>query len=287
VDGLRERSRLGEFWRRFKKNKPAVAGLAVIILFTLAAVSADFICDYDLQVIGQHPVVRLQPPSAEHWFGTDGFGRDLFARIVFGARVSLSIGFGAALISVFVGGILGAASAYYGGRADNIIMRILDVFMAIPGMLLLLAIVAAFGTGLDKMMLAISVISVPGFARIIRSVILTISGQEFIKAAKACGSGDLRIILRHILPNAMGPIIVNFSMSIAGLILVGAGLSFLGMGIQPPNPEWGAMLSEAIPYISDAPHLILFPGFALLICSLSMNLIGDGMRDALDPRLKN
>jgi peptide/nickel transport system permease protein len=285
-DGLRKKSRLGEFWKRFRKNKLAVVGLVIIMLLFLAAIFADLICDYDLQAIGQNPAVRLQSPSVGHWFGTDAFGRDVFARIVFGARVSLTIGFCAAIISAVVGGLLGMVSAFYGGKVDNIIMRILDIFMAVPGMLLLLAIVAALGTGLANTLLAISVISVPGFARIVRSVVISVSGQEFLKAAKVCGAGDFRIILRHVLPNVLGPVIINFSMSIAGLILAGAGLSFLGMGVQPPQPEWGSMLSESISYLSSAPHLVLFPGLALLICSFSMNLIGDGMRDALDPKLK-
>ena len=276
-----------QMWRRFKKNKPAVVGLVFILIIILAAIFANVLFDFNEVVIRQNAANRLQPPNADNWFGTDAFGRDMLARIVHGSRVSLTIGLFTTLISMTIACVLGAISAFYGRLLDDVIMRILDVFMCIPGMLLMLAMVAALGPGLVNLLIAIAISSVPGFTRLIRSVILSVVGQEFIEAARASGCRDMRIIIRHILPNAMGPIIINGTMSIAGLILAGAGLSFLGMGVQPPRPEWGSMLAEARAHMGSYPHLVIFPGLAIIFTSLSFNLVGDGLRDALDPRLKN
>lgn len=282
----KKNSQVKEIWRRLKKNRSAMVGLVVLIIFALAAIFADFIVPYE-KAIEQNGQIRLQPPSADHWFGTDHFGRDTFARIIHGSRISLSIGFISVFLSLIVGGLLGAAAGYYGGSIDNIIMRIMDVFMCIPAILLALAIVAALGTSMQNLLIAIIISNVPSFTRLIRSVILTVVENDFIEAARSYGAKDMRIILKYILPNAMGPIIVQATMGIAGMILSAAGLSYLGMGVQPPDPEWGAMLSEAKDFMRTAPYLLYFPGFSILISSLCFNLLGDGLRDALDPKLRD
>ena len=282
----KKNSQVKEIWRRLKKNKSAMVGLTILVIFALLAIFADVIVPYE-KAIEQNGAVRLQGPSAEHWFGTDAFGRDTFARILHGSRVSLSIGFATIGISLVIGGFLGAAAGYYGGKIDNLIMRIMDVFMCIPAILLALAIVAALGAGMRNLLIAITIANVPSFVRLIRSVILTVVENDFIEAARSYGAKDMRIIVKYILPNAMGPIIVQATMGIAGMILSAAGLSYMGMGIQPPAPDWGAMLSEARDYMRTSPYLLYFPGFAILISALCFNLLGDGLRDALDPKLKD
>jgi len=286
IEKYKKKSQTREIWKRLKKNKVALAGLIILSILTLLAVFADVISDYELLAVGQNLTERLQPPSSSHWFGTDEYGRDVFARIIHGSRVSLSIGLGAVSIALLVGGIFGAMAAYYGGLIDNFLMRLMDTIMAIPPILLTLAIVAALGPGMINLLIAMTIASFPGFARIIRSSILPVMGQEFIEAAKACGSRDSRIIIKHILPNAIGPIIVQGTMAISSMILAAASLSFIGMGIQPPRPEWGAMLAGARDYMVTSPYLIIFPGVAIVMAALSFNLLGDGLRDALDPRLK-
>ena len=283
----KKQSQLADIWFRLKKNRAAMIGLTIITIIILAAVFADVIADYDGRVIAQFPKERLQPPSAQHWFGTDAYGRDLFARIVHGARYSLAFGLICTAISLVGGGVLGATTAFFGGKIDYIIMRILDTIMCIPGMLLTLSLVAALGAGLKSIMIAISISSVPGFARVVRSVVLTVVRMEYIEAAKSLGVGTARTILYHVLPNAIGIIIVNAMMNIASLIMTAAGLSFIGMGIQPPAPEWGAMLSEAQGSMRLYPHVVLVPGLAIVVTALSFNLLGDGLSDALDPRMKD
>lgn len=281
----KKKSQAKEIWNRMKKNKPAMVGLVIISIFVLVAIFADVLAGYD-KAIGPNIAERLQPPSASHWFGTDEYGRDEFARIIHGARVSLSIGVITVSIAILVGGIIGAIAGYFGGKLDNIIMRLMDTIMAIPPILLTLAIVAALGTGLTNLLIAITIASFPIFARVIRSVVLPVVGQDFIEAARACGTSDRRIILRHILPNAIGPIIVQATMAVAGMIITAAALSFIGMGIQPPNPEWGSMLSSSREYMMTSPYLTFIPGIAIILASLSLNLLGDGLRDALDPKLR-
>lgn len=282
-----KRSPAADIWYRFCKNRTAMIGLIIITIIILLAVFADVICNYDLQAIKQFPLERLQPPSTQHIFGTDAFGRDLFARIIFGARYSLSFGIICTSLALFLGGLIGAASAFFGGIVDNIIMRVFDALMCIPGLLFMLAIISAFGPGLNNMMLAIVISSIPGYARMVRVIVLGIVRQDYIEASKAVGVRNFRIISWHVLPNAVGPIIVNAMMSIAGLIMSAAALSFIGMGIQPPAPEWGAMLSESMTYLRLYPHIVLFPGLAILLTALSFNLMGDGLADALDPRMKD
>lgn len=269
---------------RFCKNKISMLALVVLIMIIFVAIFADVIADFDSQAIAQNVSERMQKPSAKHWFGTDNLGRDMFARVVHGARYSMIFGIVCTTLSLLGGCLFGATAAYFGGKVDAIICRIMDTFMCIPFMLLALSLVAAFGSGLMSMTLAMVIANVPSFTRMIRSIVLTVVRQDYIEAARSCGTSHLTIIFTHVLPNAMGPIIVNATMNVAGLILSAAGLSFIGMGIQPPNPEWGYMLSEAMPYMRLAPHLVIFPGLAIIITALSFNLLGDGLADAFDPK---
>jgi peptide/nickel transport system permease protein len=276
-----------DVWFRLRKNRTAMVGLTVIVIIVLLAVSANLLADYQSKVLDANPLERLQGPSLEHLFGTDALGRDLFARIIHGARYSLAFAFVCTFFSIVGGVLIGATAAYMGGRVDNLIMRVLDAFMCLPGMLLSLSLVSALGVGLKSIIIALSISMVPSFARVVRSVVLTVVRQEYIEAAKACGMGHLRIILGHVIPNAVGIIIVNATMNMAGLIMSAASLSFIGMGIQPPAPEWGAMLSEGQLHMRTHPHMVLVPGLAIVITALSFNLLGDGLSEALDPRMKD
>ena len=275
----------GETWKLFRKNKAAMVGLVVLGIFIFLAVFADLIIPYS-RAITQNAADRLLGPSAAHWFGTDEFGRDIFARVVHGSRRSLSLGVGTTAVSLLIGGIIGACCGLYGSKFDSIVMRICDVLNCVPGLLFALAVVAALGSSMTNLLIAVTVISIPSFIRIVRSVILSIVEQEYIYAARACDSSNWVIITRHIIPNAMGPIIVQASMSVASMMLTAAGLSFIGMGVQPPTPEWGVMLSTAREYLKTSPYMLFFPGAAIALSALSLNLVGDGLRDALDPRLK-
>lgn len=274
-------------WHRMVKNKPAMVGLVIISIFILAAIFADFIADFDTMVVAQNAAIRLQPPSAEHWFGTDAFGRDIFARIIHGARSSLTIAFLTTIVSSLAGGLLGSVAGFYGGKVDNIIMRIVDTVMCLPPMLFSLSIVAALGTSMKSLIVAVSVTMTPYFTRVIRASILTVVGSDYVEAARANGSGDARIILKYIIPNAIGPVIVQATMSVSFMIMLAAGLSFIGLGVQPPTPEWGAMLSDGREFMRYSTYIVAFPGLAIILSALSLNLLGDGLRDALDPRLKN
>lgn len=282
----KKRSQWLEVWNRLKRNKMALLGLFILVVLVLMAIFADFIADYETVVIKQNLGQRMQPPSAAHWLGTDEFGRDIFARLVHGTRVSLKVGVVAVGISIVIGGTLGALAGFYGGTLDNVIMRIMDIFLAVPSILLAIAIVSALGPSIINLMLAISISSVPSYARIVRASVLSIRDQEFIEAAKAIGASNARIIFRHIIPNSLAPVIVQATLGVAGAILSTAGLSFIGLGIQPPAPEWGSMLSGGRQYLRYYWWITTFPGLAIMITILSLNLLGDGLRDALDPRLK-
>lgn len=274
-------------WHRFRKNKLAVVGLVLLIFLILVALGAGIFLDFNEDVAAQDIANKLQTPSAEHWFGTDKYGRDEFNRIVWGTRVSLSVGFLTVLVALSCGAIIGAVAGFYGGKVDNILMRIMDVFLAMPSTMLAIAVVSALGTSIVNLLIALALARIPQFARIVRSAILSVKGMDFVEAARAYGSNDGWIIFRHILPNAIGPIIVQTTTNLANTILGIAGLSFIGLGIQPPTPEWGSMLSEAKEHMRYYPHLVIFPGIAIVLAVLAFNLIGDGLRDALDPRLKN
>ena len=282
----RKNSQLRSIWRSLKKNKLAVASLIFIVFLLLIAIFADVIADYDTMVISNNIKERLQRPSAEHWFGTDAFGRDILARMVHGTRISLKIGLMTTAMSVIGGLIVGAVSGYYGGWIDSVIMRVCDVFMSIPALLLALAIVAALGQGLLNLTLALTVTQIPAFARIMRSQILSIRDSEFVEAARSVGASDFEIITVHIIPNAIGPLIVQATIAVATAIIAAAGLSYVGLGVAPPAPEWGMMLSEAREFMRKEPYLLIVPGIAIVLTALSFNLFGDGLRDALDPRLK-
>lgn len=283
---VKKRSQFNEIWRRLKKNRMAMIGLAIVIFLVLISIFADFLFDYNTVVIKQNTSIRLQTPSAAHWLGTDEFGRDILARLVHGSRVSLSVGVVAVSIALLIGGTLGAIAGFYGGVIDNVIMRIMDIFLAVPSLLLSITIVSALGPSIFNLMLAIAISSVPGYARIVRASVLTVKDQEFVEAAKCIGANNFEIISSHILPNCMAPIIVQVSLKVASAILSTSGLSFLGLGVKAPTPEWGAMLSGGRAYLRNAPHLTVFPGIAIIITILSLNLLGDGLRDALDPKLK-
>lgn len=275
-----------EIWRRFRKSKTAMLGLVLLIFVVGIAVFADVIVPYETAVT-QNVAERLQSPSAAHLFGTDEVGRDLFARIVHGSRYSLAIGIITTIFSMIIGGLLGAVAAYYGGWVDNVIMRVTDVVMTVPPILLSLAVVAALGANLRNLLIAITISCVPSIIRMVRSVVLGVVEEDYIEAARSYGTSDMRIILKYVIPNALGPIIVTATMNVASMILSASGLSFLGMGVQPPAPEWGALLSDAETYMFTAPHLLYIPGLFIVIAALSFNLAGDGLRDALDPKLKD
>ena len=275
-----------EVWQRLVKNKMAMLGLAILVLLALCAIFADVIADYETKVVAQNIANRLKGPSAEHWFGTDEFGRDIFARMVHGSRVSLVVGLISVSVSLVAGGTLGAFAGFYGGGVDNVIMRVMDIFLAVPSILLAITIVAALGPNLVNVMLAIGISGTPGFARIVRAAVMSVKDQEFVEASRAIGASNATIIFREIIPNCLAPIIVQSTLSVASAILSTASLSFIRLGVQPPDPEWGAMLSSGRNFLRDAVHLTLFPGLAIVVTILALNLLGDGLRDALDPRLK-
>ena len=281
----KKHAQLSEFWRRFRKNKAAVLGLVLLVLIIGMAIFADLIVPYS-KCIEQVGADRLQGPSLKHFFGTDELGRDLFARIVHGSRYSLLIGLATSLMALVVGAILGASAGYFGGVVDNVISRIMDVFMCVPPILLSLAVVAALGTNLRNLIIAITVSCIPGNVRLIRSVVLTTAEQDYVEAAKSYGTSNARIIFRYVLPNAMGPIIVNTTMSISDMMLSAAGLSFIGMGIQPPLTSWVAMASIGQQQMAYYPHVLIFPALAISVTMLAFNLLGDGLRDAFDPKLR-
>ena len=287
----KQRSLWQDAWRRFKKNRTA---MLAFFLFLIAIAITTLVIDlatgnefYRNNVINQDLFGRLQGPSKEHLFGQDEFGRDMLLRMIWAVRYSLFMGSAAVIIGMVCGGVLGAMSGYYGKTVDAVIMRAMDILLAIPSMLLATAIVAALGTSLFNVLLAIAISYIPSFARTVRAAVLTVKDQEFIEAARAIGCHDGEIIFKYIIPNAMAPIIVQATMGLAGAILSIAGLSFLGLGIQPPTPEWGAMLSNARQYIRDAWHVTVIPGLGIMLTILALNLMGDGLRDALDPRLKD
>ncbi|HNS63378.1 MAG TPA: ABC transporter permease [Anaerolineaceae bacterium] len=275
-----------QVWVRFRKNKSAILGMVIFILLVIIALISPMIYDYNTDIVTQNLRNRLQPPTSEHPLGTDAFGRDVFARIAYGARVSLLIGFIVVGASLVIGGFIGAIAGYFGGILDNVLMRIMDVFLAIPQILLAIAVVAALGPGITNLIIALTISMIPAYARLLRSLILPLKDAEYVEAAKASGTNTWKIIFGHLLPNAMGPLIVNSTLAVGKTIVSAAGMSFLGLGISPPNPEWGAMLSEGKEYIRYAPNLVLYPGMAIMLAVLSLNLLGDGLNDALDPRLK-
>ena len=274
-----------ELFKNLIKNKTALIGFIVIGIFLFAGLLAPLIAPYD--PLAADLPNRLARPSLQHLLGADELGRDLLSRIMCGARISLVIGTVSVALGLFLGAPLGAISGYYGGKIDLITQRFIDVLMAFPGMLLAIMVVSVLGVGLWNAMIAIGIVSIPVYTRLVRGSVLAIREQEYVQAARALGTSDARIILRHIVPNALAPIIVQSTLQIATAILWAAGLGFLGLGAQPPLPEWGAMLSRGRVFIRVAPHVTIVPGLAILLSVMGFNLLGDGLRDALDPRLKH
>lgn len=281
----KKNSSYSEAWRRLKKNKIAIISMIVVIVLIFIAIFADLIVDYEV-AIKQTGSLQLAKPSAQHWFGCDQLGRDLFARVIHGSRVSLLLGFGTTIITTILAVALGTSAAYYGGKFDNLLMRTFDILISIPSVLLALAISAGFGNGIVQLMCAIIIGQLASFTRVIRSAVLNLVDQEYIEAERAMGLNDFRIIMTHIIPNAMGTILVQATMQIARNILMGALLSFLGLGAPIPTPEWGQIASDGISCLRYTAHVVVFPTIFITTTALSINLFGDGLRDALDPRLK-
>ena len=285
----KKRSQMRDVWRRFSRSKTAMLGLFIMVILVMLAIFADVIAPGDARNPGyaiQNLRNTFQPPSWEHPFGTDNFGRDVFARVVHGSRISLQIGFLVVTVSMVVGVALGAMAGFYSGIVDNFIMRFVDILLAIPNMVLAIAIASALGPGLTSVMIAVCITAIPAYARIVRASVLSLREQEFIEAARSIGAGDFRIITKHVLSNCTAPIIVQATMGMANAISLAAALSFIGIGIQPPLPEWGAMLSESRRFIRDHWHMVVFPGVAIASIIYGLNMMGDGLRDAFDPRLK-
>ncbi len=283
---FKKQSQAKEIWRRFKKSKGAVIGLIMLTVIMLILIFADFIAPYEMAT-KQQLANKLALPSAENWFGRDSYGRDVFARVIHGGRISLIIAVLATMSSCIFGSGLGAIAGYFGGKVDSIIMRSLDIFMSVPDILFTMAVVFALGPSFGNLLIALTLAYFTNYVRLVRSQVLNLAEQDYVEAARAGGSGSTRIILSHILPNAMGVIIVNTTLNVAKIILYQSTLSFLGLGMPPPAPEWGLMLSEAREYMRVAPHLLFFPALAIVLSACSVNLIGDGLRDALDPHLKS
>lgn len=269
---------------RLRRNYLALIGFAILLMLVLTAIFAEQLAPYGFA--DQDYMMIRKPPTAEHLLGTDEFGRDVLSRLIYGSRISLQVGLIAVSISLVAGGAIGAAAGYFGGKMDNFLMRVMDVQLAIPTILLAIVISSALGPGLFNLMVAVGITSIPRFARLMRASVLSIKNMEFIEAARAMGASHLRVILLYILPNCMAPLIVQSTLSVANAILFAATLSFLGLGIQPPFPEWGGMLSAARPYLRNSAYLSIFPGLAIMITIVSLNCIGDGLRDALDPKQK-
>jgi peptide/nickel transport system permease protein len=276
---------ISEVWRRLKRNRAAIVGGIVVLLFVFIALLAPLISPYppDEGELSK----RLQPPSQEHLLGTDPLGRDLLSRVIYGARISLQIQVIAVSIALVIGTLLGMIGGYYGGKLDHLIMRFMDILLAFPGIFLAISIIAVLGPGLVNLMLAAGIYSIPQFARIVRGSVLSLKEKEFVEAARAVGESDFNILFRYLLPNSMAPVIIQTTLRMATVLLTASGLSFLGLGVQPPTAEWGAMLSNARAYLITAPHVATVPGLAIMLVVMGFNLFGDGLRDSLDPRLRD
>lgn len=280
----KEYSYWSDAWLRLKRNPTAVAGMIVVIIMILVGVLAPVIAPYGYAEVDK--TAMAQPPSAEHWFGTDSMGRDLFSRCVYGTRWSLGLGLVCMFLALAGGGVLGLIAGYFGKGVDTVIMRVMDVFQAIPGTLMAITVVAMLGTGTPQLLLALALSSMPMMAKVVRAAIFTVRQCDYIESSRAIGANNLHLMVRHMLPNALGHIIIYAVGSIAGSIMVIAMLSYIGLGVQPPQPEWGALLNEGKKYFSLYPYMILYPGLMIMITVLALNLFGNGLRDALDPRLK-
>ena len=282
----KKRSQLAEIWRNYRKSPSAMVGLAIVILLVVVTIAAQFMYVYNEDIVYTDMQNRFIEPGADHWFGTDQYGRDVFVRIIYGAKYSLSVGIISVMIACGLGMCLGLVAGYYGGVIENIILRFCEIFIGIPSILMGVALMSAFGLGLGVLMLAIGLVYTPLFARTTRAAVLPVRDAEFIEAARIAGCSDLEIMFKHVLPNSLSPIIVQATMGVASGILTASSLSFLGLGVPIPTPEWGAMLSDGRNLIRDYSYLTFFPGLSIMTTVLSFNLMGDGLRDALDPKLK-
>lgn len=282
---VKKRSLWADAWSRMRRNKLAMFGMFLVLLIILLAIFAPLIAPYYYD--DQNTAIALQFPSWEHPFGTDNYGRDILSRVIYGARSSLMVGLVSVCVSSSIGGVLGCIAGFYGGRVDNLIMRLIDVLLAIPATLLAIAIAATLGPGLFNAVISIGLSNVGRFTRVVRGAVLTVRGQEYVEAARSVNAGNLRIIRKYVLPNAFAPMLVEFTLNISTSILSASQLSFLGLGVQPPMPEWGAMLSAGRKFIRDYWYITTFPGLAIMTTVYGFNLLGDGLRDALDPRLKD
>ena len=283
---VKKKSQMLDVWKRLCRNKTAVLGLVIFMILVLTAVFSPIFFNYEQQIIKTDYSSTLLAPCAAHPFGTDELGRDILFRVMYASTVSLSIGIVTVVVSLFFGLILGSAAGYFGGKVDMVIMRIMDIFLAVPGTLLAICIVASLGNSIPNLVIAQAVSSIPTFSRVVRGAVMTARGADYVEAAKAIGAKDATIIFHDVLPNSLAPIIVQTTLQVASVILSIAGLSFIGLGIPAPMPEWGAMFSGARAYIRDYSYMCLFPGLAIMTTILSLNLLGDGLRDALDPRLR-
>lgn len=274
----------GTFWRRFRRNRMAVAGMAVVLLFALMAIFAPYLAPHDPLVSNVRH--RLQPPSSEHLLGTDSLGRDMLSRIMYGSRISLLIALLAVTLAIAIGIPIGALAGYYGGMVDSISMRFVDLLLSFPSLFLILTLVALLGPSIWVLIVVMGGLGWTGIARIVRAEFLKLREEAFTEAARAVGVGNMRIIFRHLLPNTMAPVIVTVTLGIPGMILGESALSFLGLGVLPPQMSWGSLINLGLPFFHTAWWLVIFPGIAILLCVLGYNFLGDGLRDSLDPRLK-
>jgi len=282
----KKRGPIAEIFHRLRKNKGAIIGGIIILILIFLALFCDVIYDFDKDIAGQNLKQRFIKPCWEHPFGTDHLGRDQLARIIYGTRASLPVGFVAVLVALFLGMITGAFAGFFGGKVENVIMRIMDIFAAVPNILMSIALVSAMGTSTLSLMIALGVTSMPAFARITRASVLSVRNQEFVESARAIGCTNTEIIFQHVIPNCLSPIIVQCTLRMGSAIISASGLSYLGLGVPPPMPEWGALLSAGRNYIRDSSYLTIFPGLAIMITVIAFNMLGDGLRDAMDPKLK-
>lgn len=281
---LKKRSQIFEIWDRLKTNRLAMIGMVIVLVLIFCAIFADWIAPYDINA--QDPSNRLAYPSLAHLLGTDNYGRDILSRIIYGGRISLLVSLMAVVSSVVVGGLIGAISGYFGGKVDAVIMRLMDMLMAIPGTLLAICVSSMLGSGIWQTAIAVAVGGIAPSCRMLRATALSIRGEEYIEAARASGSRNLRIILTHVIPNCLAPIIVDSTLRLGGNIMMISGLSFIGLGVTPPTPEWGSMLNSGREFIRQFYPLIVFPSLAIMLTMFGFNMFGDGLRDAMDPKLK-
>ena len=284
-ESIKKQSQIPEIWGRFRRNRLAMFGLFILLVLIIFAVFAPFVTPFHYD--DQNLDMIFVFPNRQHIMGTDNFGRDIFSRVVYGTRISLTVGLIAVSFAAMVGTTIGSVAGFYGGKVENVLMRIIDVFMAIPSILLAIAIAAALGPGIMNVIIAVGVGTIPAYARIVRASVISIRDQEFVEAARAIGARDARILFKHILPNCLAPIIVQATLGVAAAILSTAALSFIGLGISPPTPEWGSMLSAGRRFIRNFWPIVTFPGLMIMLTVYSLNMLGDGLRDALDPRLKD